>query len=504
MDSSLSNRLLVTIRRHQMIAPGDRIVVAVSGGGDSVALLLLMMELREILGITLSVAHFNHQLRTTEAGEDERFVRALAGKFGLPCIARSEDLAAWARSARTNLEAEARDRRYAFLRGIVSQGWATRIATGHTADDQAETVLARLARGTGLTGLRAIHPVLGPVVRPLIEIRRTVLREYLSSRNQPWREDSTNQDTSRLRARIRHRLLPALEAELGPGGVHNLGRLADLARNDDALIDELVEISFLRLARREGSQLTLHAEEMLNAFPGLKTAQARLALASRLVRRAVREVSQNRRGLTADHVARVLNLAHGRINGTTLTLPGGLLVERALDRLIFSSSGAIGRAPREKTSYSYSYFTDPWLNGESIVQIAETGKRLRLKLVDWPSPGRETYPESVGVLDADLLNRPLFVRSRLPGDSYRPRGRMHAEKLKRLLLERRVAGRDRALWPVLTSGGRVAWTIGLPVAADFAVSGGTERALIVREEVGAPGGVESFDVTRTPGNASNQ
>jgi tRNA(Ile)-lysidine synthase len=479
-----------------MIVPGDRVAVAVSGGGDSVALLLLLMELRETLGATLRVAHFNHRLRPVEADEDEQFVRKLAADLGLPCIVRSEDLAARVRDTGANLEAEARARRYAFLRGLVSRGWATRIATGHTADDQAETVLARMGRGSGLKGLRAIHPVLGPVVRPSIETRRADLRNYLASRNQIWREDSTNRDTSRLRARIRHGLLPAWEAEFGESGVRSLGRLADLARNDDSLIDELVEAVFLRLALREASKFTFNASEILNPFPELKSPLARQSLASRLVRRVAVELNHNLQGLTAAHVTRVLRLAHNGTSGSRVVLPGGLVVERALDRLIFSSSRVGASFSRQRDSYSY--FADPWPSGEAIVQIAETGKRLRLKLIDWPTTGRETYLEGSGVLDADRLEPPLLVRSGLPGDSYRPRGRMHAAKLKRLLLERRIAGRDRALWPVLTSAGRLVWTKGLPVAADFAANAATRRVLIVREELGEPYEVQSFGCDENP------
>jgi len=485
-----------------MVLPGDRVAVAVSGGGDSVALLLLLMELRETLGATLVVAHFNHRIRPGEADEDERFVRELADKFRLCCVVHSEDVADRSRRAGTNLEAEARDRRYLFFRELISRGWATRVATGHTADDQAETVLSRLARGSGLRGLGAIHPVLGPVVRPQIEIRRGELREYLSLRKQSWREDATNLDTSRLRARIRHRLLPVWEAELGASGVANLSRLAGLARNDEALLEELVRARFGSLVRREQAHLFLDARDMLDPYPELKlkSEQARQALAARMVRLAAQQLNDNRIGLTADHVARVVDLARRGTSGNKLELPGGLVVERVLERLVFSPKNVAARTPRENPSYAYS--ADPWQGGETVLQIAETGKQLRLKLIDWPPAGRETYVEGFGVLDADRLEPPLLVRNGLPGDSYRPRGRGHAEKLKRLLLQSRIAGKDRALWPVLTSAGRLVWSSGLPVAADFAVGTGTQRALIIREESSGPGGGNALLETGTAQQAS--
>lgn len=464
------------------------------------ALLLLLMELRETLGATLRVVHFNHHIRGREADEDEQFVRRFAREAGLACAVHAEDVAAQSRLKGTNLEAEAREQRYAFFHELVSCGWATRIATGHTADDQAETVLARLARGSGLRGLRSIHPVLGPIVRPQIDLRRAELRQYLCEHGKPWREDATNQDTSRLRARIRHGLLPVWEREFGSRAVQNLTRLADMARNDNALIEELVEKRFLSLARRQGNRLDLEVRDILDPFPGLNTRGARQALAARLVRRAAEEVLCDHLGLAASHVASVLELASRGISGQRLDLPGGLMVERVLNRLSFEHQDADTRSPHRVHSYLYS--ADPWREGDAAVHIAEIGKRLRLKLIDWPPTGRETYRDGFGVLDADRLEPPLVVRNRLPGDSYRPRGRRHPEKLKRLLLERRVAGRDRALWPVLISGGRLVWSSGLPVAADFAAEADTQRAIVIHEESDAPSEGISFRETETAGRAS--
>lgn len=489
MPSSISSRLLTHIRRFRLLAPGDCVAIAVSGGGDSVALLFLLLELRNSLGVVLRVAHFNHQLRPGEAGEDERFVRNLAAQYDLPCAVRSEDVKAHSAGRKSNLESEARARRYAFFRELVLQRWATRIATAHTADDQAETVVSRLARGTGLAGLRGIHPVFGPIVRPLLGLRRSELRDYLSARGQPWREDATNADTARQRARIRHTLLPLWQAEFGPGIVRNLARLAEMARNDEALIDGLVEERFHLLARREGADglpavgdCAIAAGDLLAPHPALQSPHARLAFSSRLVRRLAGEVAGGKPPLTAAHIASVLELAQTGISGSRLELPRGIVIERVLDRLVFSSRPRASRLRHKTVSYSYS--ASPGPSGEALVDIAETGKRLRLKLIDWPPAGSETNLPGLGALDADRLELPLVVRNRLPGDAYRPQGRRHAEKVKRLLAECRVPGVERARKPVIVSAGRLVWSAGLPVAADFAAGKNTRRALIISEEPG--------------------
>ena len=209
-----------------MLRAGDRVGVGVSGGADSVALLRLLEELSAELGIRLAVLHFNHQLRGAESDADESFVAQLAAARGIEFLAGREDVAAAPAGAGWNLEDAARRLRYAFFASAVKAGRVTRVAVAHTADDQAETVLARLVRGTGPAGLASIYPVKGHVVRPLLEIRRSELRSYLTTLGQSWREDASNLDLTRLRARLRHQVLPVLERELQPAIVEHLGRLA--------------------------------------------------------------------------------------------------------------------------------------------------------------------------------------------------------------------------------------------------------------------------------------
>ncbi len=205
-----------------MIRAGARLGVAVSGGADSVALAILLGELRERLGVALVLLHFHHQLRGAEADEDENFVSRLARQLGVEFFSDRADVAEQARRNGWNLEDAARRLRYEFLARAAASLNLACVAVAHTAEDQAETVLARVLRGTGITGLAGIYPVWGLVIRPLLEIRRQELREYLAGLGQSWREDSTNQDTTRTRARIRHRLLPVLQRDFEPAIVARL------------------------------------------------------------------------------------------------------------------------------------------------------------------------------------------------------------------------------------------------------------------------------------------
>ncbi len=235
----LAERLLKTIRKQESIRAGDRVAVAVSGGADSVALLCLLLELRAELGIVLSVAHVNHKLRGDESDEDERFVAKLARHHGLDLHVREARVDGGDSSG---IEAAARELRYGFFRELARDGRISRIATAHTLDDQAETVLLRIFRGTGIRGLAGIHPrivfeeqgrVLGEVVRPLLGFRRARLLEFLRERGQSWREDSSNRDVAFLRNRVRHRLLPLIGEEFGEAAIEHMGELAEIARAEE-------------------------------------------------------------------------------------------------------------------------------------------------------------------------------------------------------------------------------------------------------------------------------
>ena len=230
----------------QMIVAGDRVGVAVSGGADSVALLLLLEDLQNELGVGLCVLHLDHGLRGQASDTDAAFVADLARAHALELCSAHEDVAAEAKRNHWNLEDAGRRARNSFFERAVSQGHCTRVAVAHTADDQAETVLARIVRGTGPRGIVGIYPVRGSIVRPLLDVRRADLREYLGMKRQDWREDATNRDTTRLRARLRHELLPLLERDFNPAIVDRLSSLSAIFRDEEVFWKLIVEEMCIR------------------------------------------------------------------------------------------------------------------------------------------------------------------------------------------------------------------------------------------------------------------
>jgi tRNA(Ile)-lysidine synthase len=487
-DNTLSVRLLRRLQEQRWAQPGERIGVAVSGGADSVALLTLLLELREKLGVVLSVVHFNHQLRGRASDADEKFVAKLAERHDLPFLVEREDIGHKSKRERANLEDAARRARYAFFERLTHEKQVDKIAVAHTADDQAETVLAHILRGTGLAGLAGIHPEIGCVFRPLLGFRRHELRTYLRRRRQRWQEDATNRDTKRTRARIRLKLMPLLETQFQPAVVEHLCQLAALAHEDNSWLESSAELRLFLNAKESQGEWRIALRDLLaghgkveqsKELEELWSRSAPQAIGKRLIRLLVKRVKPHSGQLSAVHVEAVLRLAEQADSGKTLPLPGGVEVRRERDSLIFRARGqgqgakvGSGRKP-----FSRSLELGPEL---TEVSLLEQSHCLCFRVIDWPPQGRETSTTGA-VLDRERIGLALVVRWWQAGDKMKPAGHQKRHKLSRLLNELGVSRWAKETWPVVVCGGEIVWTRGLPVAAEFAAGDTTRKAVVITE-----------------------
>jgi tRNA(Ile)-lysidine synthase len=484
MGQDLRNRVRAAIEKQGLLRAGERVGVAVSGGADSVALLSLLIELRKQLGIVLSVVHFNHKLRGKNSVQDARFVAKLAAKYGLVFHLGQMDVRAKAKRDKANLEDTGRRARYEFFEGLVKEGLLDKVVVAHTADDQAETVLAHILRGTGLAGLGGIHPRVGHVVRPLLRVRRVDLHAYLKAKKQTWREDATNRDTTRMRARMRKKLMPLLEKQFQAAVVEHLATLAELAREDEAFLDSLVNGRIVACVEKGVGSAKISAANLFMNKRDLTTESTEFtennaAICGRLVRRIVGELKPGQGQLNAAHVHSILDLARRGENGKCLDLPGGMQVRREYDSLIF----CVGRSLAEsKRRVAVEYQREVNLDGLATnIRVPELSCVFRFRVIDWPAKRRDTI-ETGEVLDRDALQSPLTLRNWHPGDRFRPCGHRNEHKLKRLLSKKRVSGREREGWPVVTSGGALVWARGFPVAAELAANEKTRFGVVITEE----------------------
>ena len=456
---TLAQRVVGYIRRHELTKAGDRVGVAVSGGLDSVGLLRLLLELRKQLGIVLSVVHFNHKLRGAEADTDQQFVAELALKFKLDFHCSGGDVRTYAAMKHLSVEAAGREMRYEYFSRLLQTGGVNRIATAHTLDDQAETVLLRVVRGAGTRGLAGIYPQLSvhssqfsaqaAIIRPLLAIRRPELEAYLGEARQEWREDSTNRDLRYARNRVRHGILPRMERNLNPRVREALAETAEIARTEEEYWNgEIARV--LPLVWESGS---------------LRIAKLRnLPLAAQ--RRVVRAAAESS-GLRLEfrHVEEILALSSG--SSKSAALPDDWVALRKGNELRFEPVGTT-----DNPDYDYC------LPVPGRIRVPQAGTCFEATLVPGNAvPGYN--PDHL--LDRGLLTKELVVRNWRAGDRFRPAHSKSPKKIKELLQEQHVTGRERKFWPVVVSGADVVWLRGFPGPARLQPRDGTKEAVLIRE-----------------------
>ena len=450
-------RLLQFAAEHELLRPGDRVAVAVSGGADSVGLLRLLLDARSELGIVLSVAHFNHKIRGLEADEDEAFVRALAEKYDLPFHAGSADTPQFAREHHLGLEAAARQLRHEFFRELIRENKASKVATAHTLDDQAETVLLRLMRGAGTKGLAGIYPEIkvegGSIVRPLLGVRRAELRAWLESLGQAWCEDATNADLSFTRNRVRHKLLPVIESEFGAASLERLAETAEIAHAEEEYWRAQLE-PLLR-------ELTADGEYRFSLDALL---QQPLAIRRRLVRAAAQKLNVT---LDFQHVEQVLALAQSG-ERKTISLPDGLRAS--------AETGSLRLRIEHSKSKGQPFAYRLSVPGE--IEIADLQCRIRFRLI---SGSQAASCDPRQLLRPELAGSELIIRNWRSGDRFWPLHSKSDKKIKELLKPDRVPAALRTLWPVAEHQGEIVWVRGLPVSRNFCLR--DEQSAVVVEEL---------------------
>jgi tRNA(Ile)-lysidine synthase len=604
---SLAERVLAHIRREELLRAGDRVGVAVSGGIDSVALLRLLIELRQELGIVLSVVHFNHKLRGEESDADQKFVAGLAGEHGLEFHGASGDVARLAAEEHSGMEAAARELRYGFFRELLGSGEVdeidtevpqglkpespgtpigtaeavpfpnltpartpstsgaeardresadrsaesaappksipqglkpdsfgkpngaaeaapfqsrletqhqrsalSKVATGHTLDDQAETVLMRVIRGTGLRGIGGIYPRIvvehedgegqGEIVRPLLGIRRRDLEQYLEDLKQPWREDSSNADSKFTRNRLRKLVLPLLEREFNPAVSEGLAELAEIARDEEDYWENEVS-GWL------GTVVQWSEPEWLRGLPGFGAAQSLVQIAAskpepdaellarieesgaalmnaslsrpwlltepRAVQRRVLKAIGEQLGISLEfqHIEEILSFAEeDGSGGRELSLPLGWKIVREPEAMIFITPDLRRNDP--VSDYEYSL---PVPGRVMVPEVRGVIEALRIA----PEAQAAEY-NSQQLLRADLLPERLKVRNWRPGDRFWPAHTKSPKKVKELLQGRHVSRLRRRLWPVVASADEIVWMRGFPAPARLRAPAGQE-AILIRE-----------------------
>jgi tRNA(Ile)-lysidine synthase len=453
---ALEMRVRKTIQKHRMLEPGDRVLVAVSGGADSVALLLCLQSLSKQWNLDLTIAHLNHSIRGKEGDADEKFVRDLGADLRIPVLSETIEVKKRAIAAKKNLEETARQSRYDFLFRAAQVLGAGKIAVGHNLNDQGETVLFRLLRGSGIEGLSAIHPVIhGLVIRPLLECSRASILKYLKMKRAPYRQDSTNSDLHHARNRIRLELAPYLESHFNPKLNEALAREAFQARETWSYIEQESQKAFKRIGCKSGGEVIIDLRRLRKLHP---------ALQNLVLREALRELLGSLRGITSRHIEGIRTICDKDHSGGQASIPHGGSAIRQFDRLCLRK-----REMQPQPSFARK------LKVPGRCRIPEAGITIRAAIC--PAPSLKALREKCATqafLDASRLPRTLVIRSKAPGDRYGGPGH---RKVKKMLIDGKVPLLQRSTLPMIVAGAAVIWIPGFRPARSWEARPGTKECI---------------------------
>ncbi len=475
------------IRRHQLLEPGSSVVVATSGGPDSVTLLHLLQRLAGAFGLSLHVAHLNHRIRGQDADDDQAFVQNLAARWGLPFTSDSIDVPAIASREKLALEEAARRTRYAFLSRIAQQVGATRIAVGHNADDQAETVLMHLLRGAGPAGLRGMLPStqlrdyrllqasLEPpadltIIRPLLATPRADIEAYCTEHDLETRFDRSNLDTTYFRNKLRHEVLPYL-GQINPQISERLQNLAEVVRADYKLHQEFVSVA-------QDTLLVASYPDAL-VFNLARWREQPLAIRRAIVRRAAYRLRRTLRDVDFAHVENAVDVAQRGQTGSQAVLPRGLTLTVGYTTVTIADADAM-HLPSER----------PWLDVGSDIGVSIPGMTplpdgwaiQAEEVTHWDLEViKDNMNPLVARLDAGVLGKTPLLRTRQAGDRFRPQGMQGSEvRLSDFLINIKIPRRWRDHLPLVVADDRILWVAGLRLSEEALVRTDTERVVYLR------------------------
>jgi tRNA(Ile)-lysidine synthase len=484
-----------TIRKYQMLTSNTKLVVAVSGGPDSATLLHVLFKLRSKYNLRLWVAHLNHQLRGREADFEAEWVKKFAFELGIPVISDTFRVAALAKEKRLSLEEAARRARYSFLEKVANQMGASKIALAHTASDQAETLLMRLMRGSGLDGLSAIPPVRDKIIRPLIEVFRGEIEDYCRENDLQPCLDSSNRKTSFLRNRVRLNLIPYLSREYGDQIERVLFQATNLLRQDSEYLKKETERVFKSVLEEKTNEELVFNEEKLSCLHP--------ALQRRVIRKAIEKIKGDLRGITFDHIVSILKL-HKTKQSKQLDLPHGLVIRHRYGNLLIRKGKEKSLAfvrnlvipgTTKLSELNLALDTELISGSPSISFQKDSQKKLGGQFI---SSGRlgahfplasaknlkshlaRDFPESEAWFDFDKLEPPLYLRTREKGDRFHPLGMTGSKKVKDFFIDLKIPLEQRKRIPLLIGKEKVVWIVGYRIDQRFKVDKDTRAILKVK------------------------
>jgi len=425
-----------------MLSHDNSVIVGLSGGADSVALLRVLLELREELNLDeIFAAHINHNLRGDESDSDEIFVRNLCDEWGVTLKIFHADVKTFAEKNKIGIEEAARNLRYEFLEQARREFAASNIAVGHNLDDNAETVIMNLCRGAGIKGLGGIPPVNGAVIRPLINVPRLKIEEYLRTHKIKYLTDSSNLSNDFTRNRVRNIILPSLENEVNPNTKKTIARTASLLRLDEDFLEISAQEVFENCAEKS-KNLSLNIKKLTGLHP---------AVSQRVIRVALLQTRKDITDITYTHITAVLKLANGQ-TGREVHLPG-IIVTKEYEKLIFTAQ------IKTQQVAGFNYL----LQDNSSYYFPEIEKTILLSFISEQTLNtKSALSHCTKIFSYDKITKLIYLRTRLPGDkiSFRnAEGKIFTKKLQDYFTDEKIPKTQRDSIPLIAHGNEILWIL---------------------------------------------
>ncbi|MDI6687528.1 MAG: tRNA lysidine(34) synthetase TilS [Desulfobacterales bacterium] len=454
------------ITAYRMFQPGDSVLICVSGGPDSVALLHILLSLAPEFSCTLGVAHLNHCLRKKDSDNDAEFVAFLAKQLDLPCYIKKKDVRKYQKEHKLSLEEAARSVRYAFYDQVAEKNGFNKIAIGHHSDDNAELVLMYLLRGSGPLGIGGIPPVRSckngnrQIIRPMINVRRSEIINFLESKRLKYVFDKSNNDMRYLRNRVRHQLIPLIKESYNPRIVETINRLSLIIRSEEKWVENNINSIFKKLT------ISVLNDKIILSATGINEIDP--AAQRRVVRKAIAEVKGDLRRITFSHIDSAVSLLKSSRSIASIDLPDRIRIERDKDILSFSKEKKRLRDVNTKVRYieqvPFKYIIEkPGSTPESIY-IKEINLNLKFSEINIEDlPDIRCAGQNIAFFDMADIVFPLVLRPFRRGDYFQPLGMAGAQKVKKFFINNKIQRLKRLKYPILLSKGKIIWVVGLRI-----------------------------------------
>lgn len=449
-----------TIKEYNLIDEKDKIVVGVSGGHDSMALLYVLESLKQEMNFEITVAHINHGVRGLESDGDEEYVKTICCDLGIAFYSHKVNMDEYAKIHKMTSEEAGREIRYTFFRKIVAEVGATKIAVAHNKNDQAETLLLRFMRGTGVDGLRGMEYKNDNVIRPLLAVERDDIEEFCEEQCIDPRIDKTNFMPIYGRNKVRLELIPFIEKTFNSGIINTLFRTSEIMKTDSDFLEQQTQAEFKNsLKSREGNRITLDSEKLKNMHE---------AIASRVIRSSIEKLNYNLKGIERKHIEDIIGLVTSNKTGKSIDIGNSMTVKTSYTDLILEKNQDM-----EQVDYIHKIKID------NIIYIPELDIKIKANVYSKSDVNIDFNNPFLKCFDYDNIKSEIYIRNRKDGDRFVPIGMKGHKKLKDFFIDEKIPKEKRNMLPLILDGETIIWVVGYRTSENYKVSSNTKKVLVL-------------------------